>query len=328
MSKISIIVPVYNGKGIVDKCLNSIFAQSLNELEVIIVDDGSTDGSYDYIKDYVEKNNSKSFEVNIISKPNGGIADARNYGIEASSNDYLMFVDHDDYFDSDYCAKYLKAITKTKAQVVVGGYERVKPNGTSILVCSLEPYKWCKYTVQAPWAHIYDAGFIKSNGIRFLDSPIGEDVYFNLLCLGKASKVTTINDIGYKWLFNKSSVSNSRQNIIREDVDPIYLLENIYKDLGDSEFRKAPLTEYFFSRYVCWYMLFSSRGSSRSDIEHSFDRLHGWLSEHYPNYLDNPYIRRKAPKGELKKTAFAVRSYYRLYKLGVIKKVLKAFGVK
>lgn len=97
--KISIIVPVFNSACYIEKCVNSLTTQSYKNIEVILVDDGSTDGS-----GAIMENLSKSdHRLIVIHKKNGGVSSARNVGILKASGDYLMFVDSDDWVEKDFC---------------------------------------------------------------------------------------------------------------------------------------------------------------------------------------------------------------------------------
>jgi glycosyltransferase involved in cell wall biosynthesis len=98
MSLISVIVPVYNVKKYLNKCIDSLLGQSISDYEIILVDDGSTDGS-GQLCDEISK---KSDRIHVYHKPNGGLSDARNYGIEYAKGDYITFVDSDDYVSKDY----------------------------------------------------------------------------------------------------------------------------------------------------------------------------------------------------------------------------------
>ena len=97
MPKISVIVPVYNTERYLSKCLDSILNQTYDDIEVIVVNDGSTDNSELIIKEYVNKFPNK---LKYYKKENGGLSDARNYGVEKAIGDYLCFVDSDDYIDT------------------------------------------------------------------------------------------------------------------------------------------------------------------------------------------------------------------------------------
>ena len=114
--KISIVVPVYNTSKFLDKCIKSILNQTYKNLEIIIVNDGSTDDSLNKIKEY-EKIDER---IIIIDKKNGGLSSARNIGIKNSSGEYILNVDSDDWIEKDTCELLLKVALKTNADIVIG----------------------------------------------------------------------------------------------------------------------------------------------------------------------------------------------------------------
>lgn len=99
MPKISVIVPVYNTEKYVKKCLESIIKQTMQDFEIIVVDDGSTDDSANIIKEVIS--NNENVEIKYYKKENGGLSDARNYGIRFATGKYISFIDSDDYIDED-----------------------------------------------------------------------------------------------------------------------------------------------------------------------------------------------------------------------------------
>lgn len=105
MPKISVIVPVFNTEKYIKRCIDSILAQKFDDFEVIIVNDGSTDSSGQIIRDYESKNSNK---IKYYEKENGGLSDARNFGIKKATGSYLCFVDSDDYIDSQLFEKIEK----------------------------------------------------------------------------------------------------------------------------------------------------------------------------------------------------------------------------
>ena len=98
MAKVSVIVPVYNGKKYINKCVNSILRQTFKDIEIILVEDGSTDNTLDILKEY-EKRFSN---VKVIESSNLGAGGARNMGLDASHGEYILFVDADDFFKRRY----------------------------------------------------------------------------------------------------------------------------------------------------------------------------------------------------------------------------------
>jgi|GEM_PF-1900413 len=336
MTKISIIIPMYNSGRSIVRCLKSISRQTFTDFDVILLDDGSKDDSLRYAKDYIESSEVLKRRTKIIEKDNSGVADTRNHGISIAEGEYLAFIDQDDFIAKDYLEKYAQAtafrgdtdVEAKQVDIVVGGYERVASDGRIMTRVVPAPSDWAGYIVTAPWAHLYRREFIQSKGIEFLKSSIGEDVYFNVVALNSGTRVKVISDKGYKWYYNTESVSNSVQNTFKEDVDALYLLDSIYdtvSSIGVSD-TGSVILEYFFLRYVCWYMLFSTRGSKRSDISAAYDRCFKWIRGHYPRYRKHPFIGVRMPKGENLKFHAFVFIFYTLEKLRILKLLLLAFG--
>ena len=113
--KISVIVPVYNVYNYIDKCLNSLVNQTLRDIEIIVVNDGSPDNSEEIIEKYIKKYSN----IKYYKKKNGGISDARNYGLKYATGEYIGFVDSDDYVKENmYEEMYNKALTDNYDMVV------------------------------------------------------------------------------------------------------------------------------------------------------------------------------------------------------------------
>ena len=116
MSKISIVVPVYNVSKYLDECIDSILKQSYEDFELILVDDGSKDNSFEICQAYQEKD----ARVKAFSKPNGGVSTARNFGISKATGKYITFIDSDDYVASNYCEALFNHISENVDMVVLG----------------------------------------------------------------------------------------------------------------------------------------------------------------------------------------------------------------
>ena len=113
--KISIIVPVYNIAAYLDECVASLTAQTHGDLEILLIDDGSTDGSGDLCEAWARRDH----RIRVIRKPNGGAASARNAGLDAAAGDYICFVDSDDVVEPDYGAHLLRMLEKSGADAAV-----------------------------------------------------------------------------------------------------------------------------------------------------------------------------------------------------------------
>lgn len=131
-SKVSVIVPVYNVEHYLAKCLDSLVNQSLQNIEIIVVNDGSKDGSGNIIQQYSEKYSDK---IKALTKENGGLSDARNFGIDQATGDYLGFVDSDDYVSGTMFEEMLNLAEKNDAEMVICNIQKVDEDGNITQNC-------------------------------------------------------------------------------------------------------------------------------------------------------------------------------------------------
>ena len=126
MPKVSVVVPVYNVANYLEKCLNSLVQQTLHDIEIVVVNDGSTDDSQTIIDAFATKYPGK---IKAYSKPNGGLSDARNFGIDRCTGDYLGFVDSDDYVATEMFSTMLSLAQKHDAEMVICNLQKVNEKG-------------------------------------------------------------------------------------------------------------------------------------------------------------------------------------------------------
>ena len=124
-TQVSIIVPVYNVEPYLRQCLDSVLGQTFKNFEVLLVNDGSSDSSGDICREYVEKDS----RFHYFEKENGGLSDARNYGIERAQGEYLTFIDSDDFVNEKHLENLFLASRLTNADITIGGFSRFE-NGT------------------------------------------------------------------------------------------------------------------------------------------------------------------------------------------------------
>lgn len=129
MPKISVIVPVYNTEKYIKKCLESIINQTMQDIEIIVVDDGSTDNSAEAIDEVIRSN--ENITIKYYKKENGGLSDARNYGLKFATGKYISFVDSDDFIDKDLY-KNLEKYIDEDIELIKFKMQTVNENGTLI----------------------------------------------------------------------------------------------------------------------------------------------------------------------------------------------------
>ncbi|MBQ5810644.1 MAG: glycosyltransferase family 2 protein, partial [Clostridia bacterium] len=124
---VSVVIPVYNLASYLPKCIESVLGQGIDALEIVAVDDGSTDNSRDVMQEYAEKDN----RIKLIFKGNDGVSSGRNAGIAKASGEYLFFLDGDDWLDIDWLESAFKEMQKYQADIFAGGFICDYDDGTS-----------------------------------------------------------------------------------------------------------------------------------------------------------------------------------------------------
>lgn len=309
MSKpaISVIIPVYNAQDGIKRCVDSLLNQSFKNFEIILLNDGSKDNSLNILKEYELK---YSF-VRVIDKQNEGVAVTRNKGILLAEGDYTMFMDNDDFVDSDYLETFYQAIHEKKLDLVIGGYKRVNQDNQIIFSQDIQQSEWSKYIIMAPWAKIYRTEFLKTNNLEFFDYGIGEDIIFNLAAYKTTDKIGLLDYKGYNWYYNNLSVSNTSQRGFSPKTDILVLFSKIL-ELGNP----SELEVYYLKRYYVWYLLFSGRTSSNQEFIHQYIRIKEWLKENKLISTISPLS--KKVQGERFQTKISLIVFLSLEKLRLV----------
>lgn len=229
---ISIIVPVYNVEKYLKKCVYSILNQSYKNLEVILVNDGSTDNS-GKICDELSREDSR---INVYHKDNGGLSDARNYGVAKANGEYVGFVDSDDYIDQYMYENLYKAIRKYNTQIAECGITRVYKNN------KLRPhYDGEEYSLVVDREgylkeylenrKVYGAAVCKllsidlAKVLKFPDGKVYEDVFYTLELLKKVDKYTLISGNYYYYYIRGNSITT--KTFSSRDMDYIEIIDKI-----------------------------------------------------------------------------------------------------
>lgn len=205
--KISVVVPVYNVAPYLARCLDSLVAQTLSDIEIICIDDKSTDNSLEILHEY--ENKYPQIHVIALDK-NSGVATARNAGIDAARGEYLGFVDSDDYVDTDFYEKLYATAKKENADMVRGNVKITKLDGVTFTdsneIKNIERYgKW--YFAWQWWTAIYRANMIKRHELHFpVDVISGQDTVFLTECLRHANTLLTRSDVFYYYIRREGSL--------------------------------------------------------------------------------------------------------------------------
>lgn len=302
---ISIIIPVYNVEKYIKRCVDSLLNQTYKNIEIILINDGSTDNTIRIIKENYRKNKN----IILINQKNSGPAVARNNGIKHAKGKYVMFIDSDDFTDPTYVENYYYAIKNTKYDVVIGGYKRFVENKVTMKM-QLKKGEYSKYLITAPYCRIIRLSFLNKNNIRFLDTNSSEDIYFNLSIYSKTNNIKIIDDIGYYYFFNKNSISNTSHKGFNENIKIFELLDHMCK----MKIKNKEMKNYFIIKYCIWYLLYSGKHVDTKKFISWYKRLFSWLEENIDNYKNNKYISLFLPREEPFKHKFIIWTFMFLHK--------------
>ncbi len=240
-SLISIVVPVYNVEAFLKRCVNSLIAQDYENIEIILVDDGSTDGSGQICDEYGRLYGN----IRVYHKENGGLSDARNYGMKNAQGEYILFVDSDDYIVQNACSCLLKDAVLHNADLVIGHARPLKYSYQLDLRenCIRENFEChkvytgseyllkCLRCADFPvevWRSLYSAEFLKRNLLSFEFGVAHEDELFTPTALLCANAVV-LSDMEFYIYDNNRPGSIINSVNIKKAEDRIYIFEKLYK---------------------------------------------------------------------------------------------------
>lgn len=240
IKNISVIVPIYNKEKCLKKCLDSILGQTDQELEVILVDDGSTDSSLKICREYA----AKDARVQVYSKPNGGVSSARNLGMEKSTGDYLTFVDPDDFLHPECIERLKDALEAEDADLSycyavdvkgqTGKTRTISGESGNRSVVEASHYDWFdKYAHSVCWGTLYKREITKN--VRFdADLKIGEDTLFLAKCIQNSKRVVCLDRALYYYVLNEDSVTNGSYS--RKKLDELEAWKRVCEVFQDEPF--------------------------------------------------------------------------------------------
>lgn len=281
--KVSVIVPIYNVQLYLPQCLDSLLNQTLEDIEIICVNDGSTDQSLEILEEY----GAKSDKIKIISQKNQGLSAARNKGLEIAIGTYIAFVDSDDFIDYSMLEDMYGVAIKQKSDLVICDYERFVDSckyrynskdldfhDIKILDNAVEDF-YCGKIEGYAWNKLYSRKLFDSKLVRY---PVGlyyEDMAVTLKCLLRANKVTMINCKYYKYRERENSIS---KNVKDKHIKDFYNQVEYCIKLTDCYTILNAKNAFKINNYIAIYTLSMYRNNfNLKEIgefkEHYFDKL-------------------------------------------------------
>lgn len=247
--RISIVVPIYKVEEYLDKCIKSLINQTYKEIEIILVDDGSPDRCPKMCDEYAEEDD----RIKVIHKVNGGLSDARNYGLKESTGEYVLFVDSDDYIELDTCEKFLYIIKSNKPDIIVGNAYRINNNKSYLMKHSMDTngkmIRGTEYLKEelksssmymAAWLNLYNREFLVKNNLQFSVGLLHEDEEFTPRAFLKASNVIGTDIFFYNYLIREGSITTAKNKLKNAEhmMKICNDLESVYGTIPDLELKK------------------------------------------------------------------------------------------
>ena len=311
MPKVSVIVPIYNVEKYLEKCINSLLSQTLEDIQIILVNDGSKDNSGNIAKE-CEKNNKN--RIIYVEKENGGLSDARNYGLKYATGDFIAFLDSDDYIEKNaYEEMYNKAIEEN-ADYVECDFIWEFPN--KIRVDKQYPYKNKKEMLSfvrvVAWNKLIKRQLITDNNLEFPKGLRYEDVEFTYKLIPFINKFAYVDKPFIHYVQRKGSIANVQNErtaeifTVLDNVTEFYKKNNIYEKYRDE-------LEYNYARYLlCSSLKRMCKIKDKTIREKLLTESWERLNLNFPNWKEN-VILKTVNIGKNKYMRTVNKSTYKIY---------------
>ncbi len=313
MPKASVIVPVYNVEGYLKKCVRSILGQTERDFELLLIDDGSTDGC----GALCDRLAGEDPRIRVIHQKNRGLGGARNTGIDQAAGEWLLFVDSDDWIEPDTLEKSLKAGESQGADLALFGFRSVNEAGETVetfredlpknTALKIAEHKEIYLTAPCAWNKLYRAELFARTGVRYPPRVWYEDIRTTLKLFLAADKAVFLDDLCYNYLLRAGSITKNlnadRNAEILEAFDDI---------LG--YFREQKKFEEYRDE-LCYLTLFHAYLTAsvrvlRIDRRHPLlPRFAAYLRERFPDYRKNKYLYKLGRKRKLLLALLEHRQY-------------------
>lgn len=315
MTDISIIVPIYNAEKYLNKCIKSLINQTKQELEFVLVNDGSTDTSEDIIKSYKDK------RIKYFKNKNQGIGKTRNFGIEKATGKYIMFLDSDDYLATHACEELFNKAEKENLDLVINNFYRVdeeteKQEEVKIPEFQSTTLKENKNLLLdvnlAPWNKLYKTELLKKNKIKFVENLKYEDAPFVIEAMDKAKKIGYLNKYLNYYVIHKNSETTVRDQKIFDIIEIVDKIRKYFSKRKEFTETVDKLSVRILTNYTI-----QQRVQVDKEVGMKFiDRAFQYMKENIPDYKNNKYYKNRGLlRRTIEKNRFLTKLYCKHYKI-------------
>lgn len=262
--KLSVIIPAYNVENYIEKCLQSLHEQTMSDVEFLIINDGATDSTEKKIKSYLDKVSDSRFKYYL--KPNGGLADARNFGFQKAEGDYIWYVDGDDYVapNSSLLSDLTNKAFENNLDVLIFNYRYDKHWSSKYankIALSLESDKEIKTGIDildseefnfSVWHMLFKREILIQNQIMFEKGSTAEDLLYTVQVLLNAKKVMYDKTCGYVYVYRADSITKSDdpKKITKRINDVVSATLKIDAEIKHKNLQESNLSNLLVAGYI------------------------------------------------------------------------------
>lgn len=292
---ISVVVPIYNVENYLKKCIDTILYQTYQNLEIILVDDGSTDSSSLIADSYQEKEQ----RIQVIHKKNGGLSDARNAGLKVAKGEFICFIDSDDYIENNYIQELYQTMLEQEADIAICGYQSVYEDGTKKenrtekkIMTNQEALQLLFTKAQTEevvtWNKLYKTALFLEHNIQFPVGKLHEDNFTTYQLLYYANKIAYTDQILYNYRQRSTSIVGTYNHKRLVILDVIKEIEMFFQDKPMNLSKEIEIYELLIQLGVINLLIFTDNTK-----EPIFLELIEKIRKKKKEYLKNPYLRKQ-----------------------------------
>ena len=289
MPKVSIIVPIYNVEKYLERCINSLIGQTLEDIQIILVNDGSTDKSGEIVKRYASKYKEK---IMYLEKTNGGLSDARNYGLSYATGEYIAFLDSDDYIEREAYQEMYEKAKQENADFVECDFLWEYPD--KIKKDKRYEYKNQKemlaFVRVVAWNKLIKHEVIEKNKLEFPKGLRYEDIEFTYKMIPHLTKTAYVDKCFVHYVQRDNSIANVQNSRTAEIFTILDDVVKYYKENGFYEEYKAEL-EYNYARYLlCSSLKRICKVQDKVTRKKLINETWNKLNSEFPNWKKNKIL--------------------------------------
>ena len=298
MKKLSIVAAVYNLEDYLPRCLDSLINQTMQDIEILAVDDGSTDSAPKIIDEY-EKKYPEIFKA--YHKKNGGEFTTRNYGLERATGEYVTFVDTDDWVEPNWAEKLYDAAKENEADMAVCGFERIDlktgnvvgtdmvGQGTICKEVDLSKDDFTAFINPAPWNKIYKREKIQD--LRFMNFRNFNDTMFLIEAMTRVNKVAFVGEVLYHYYLRyDSQIHNINAQDVQNLKDHLLEVKKFYEENTNYEETKYILDELAFL-HLGASVMYRASYDKNIKIRKMTKETKKYLDENFPTWRHNKFMK-------------------------------------